>query len=76
MLVDDSGNFAKVAVQQVDECACSELLAEAAEICDIGENYGERTALCVVRSGSDKVDEVSINKFAEGHTDRNNWGRD
>ena len=66
MGVDDLGDRAEIAVQQIDDGARGELLADAAELLDVGEKDRERAALGLIGTAADQpADDARVDELAE-----------
>src|ERR1700730_12683345 len=70
MGMNDLGDRSEIAVQQVDDGARGQLLADAAEALDVGKKDRERAAFGLFGTASDQPgDDAWVDKFAEGILD-------
>jgi hypothetical protein len=70
MLVDHGSDHAEIAVQQVDDGAGGELLADAGKILDVRKENGEIAALSLVGATADQLgDDTRVDELAERFLD-------
>lgn len=70
MGMNDLGDRSEIAVQQVDDGARGQLLADAAEALDVGKKDRELAAFGLFGAGSDQAgDDAWVDKLAEGILD-------
>ena len=68
--MDHASDHAEIAVQQVDDSAGGELLADAGETLDVGKEHGEIAALRLVGAIADQLgDDPRVDELAERFLD-------